>query len=738
MSRKLRPRFRSPGSRQRLPAAIATLVVATAGVTTVNPASAAPASVEPQAAGPLMNYLINARPDSAQISRAADAVEEAGGTVLQTWSEIGVLVVQSSNANFRYDVRRGKSGPAVQSVGATRVAPVDKPFVQRGDAFLAAADPRESVQPDMAQIKADRAWDVTTGSPKVLVGVVDGGVDDTHPDLAPNFAAADSVNCTNSGVPDTTPGAWRPNPGAKQGYHGTHVAGTIAAAKTGTVERAGTGVVGVAPSVRFASVKVTDDNGFIYPEYAICGILWATQRQMDVTNHSYYIDPWNFWCNDGADQGAVQEAVRRAFKFSFGRGTLSVAAAGNEDYDLHNKQIDGNSPGDIPKDQRVPRSISNSCLDLPAELPNVVTVASTTNEKAKSGFSNYGRGVIDIAAPGSGVLSTMPGGKWGRISGTSMASPHVAGVAALLKSANPDWGPRELAQRLRADADHNACPPDTRCSGTTADNSFFGVGVTDALQAVTGYKEPAGDLTSTIALSNCSASLVRFPSSHDDDRAMMLTNGHCYDLDRLRPGVVVTDEPSSRKGTLLNAEGAASGTVEADRLLYATMTGTDIALYRLTDSYSAVKARTGLNPLTIRDKQAAGDEQLFIPSSYWKHTWDCRGQGLVYQVKEAGWVWRDSLRYAEPCDTIHGTSGSPIVDSKRRDIIGINNTGNDSGESCTFDNPCEVDQAGKVTVDQGRSYGQQTWWITTCVDPDTRVFDTARPKCVLPKNQNPG
>jgi subtilisin family serine protease len=298
-------------------------------------------------------------------------------------------------------------------------------------------------------------------------------VDDTHPDLAPNFDAKDSVNCVNNGVPDTTPGAWRPTTSS----HGTHVAGTVAAARNGI------GIVGVAPNVRIASVKVVNDGGFIFPEYSICGIMWAAAHHMDVTNHSYYIDPWEFWCRNDADQSAVQEAIRRAYAYATGHGVLSVAAAGNSNVDMANKTTDVGSPDDSTP---VERQLNQTCLDLPTELPDVITVASTTQARAKSSFSNYGLNKIDVAAPGSSILSTLPGGGYGLMSGTSMASPHVTGIAALMKSAHPGWGPRQLEFALRYEADDTACPttPDARCTGSTRNNSFFGQGIADALDAV--------------------------------------------------------------------------------------------------------------------------------------------------------------------------------------------------------------------------------------------------------------
>jgi len=449
------------------------------------PAGSSTAAAEP---GLLMNYAVNTKASPGHVRKVVAAVKAAGGTVVQAYDQIGVVIAQSTNPDFRTDVKKGRNGREVQSVGATRTAAVSEGPVGSAAAKLTTAkslmageaapvaDPRESEQWDMQQIKADQAHNVTDGSRRVLVGINDSGVDDTHPDLAPNFDARDSVNCINNGVPDTTAGAWRPTTSS----HGTHVAGTVAAARNGI------GIVGVAPGVRIASVKVVNDDGFIYPEYAICGWIWAAQHHMDVTNHSYYIDPWTFWCNDNGDQGAVQESVRRAVEFATKKGVLSVAAAGNSNYDLANKTTDDSSPDDSTT---VTRPIDNGCLDMPTELPGVITVASTTQARAKSGFSNFGLNKIDVAAPGSGILSTLPGGGYGTMSGTSMASPHVTGVAALMKSAHPWWTPRDLEKALRKEADDTACPttPDARCTGTTANNAFFGEGIADALDAVTRH-----------------------------------------------------------------------------------------------------------------------------------------------------------------------------------------------------------------------------------------------------------
>ena len=199
------------------------------------------------------------------------------------------------------------------------------------EATVAAADdPRETEQWDMKMIKADQAHEITDGNRNVVVGVLDSGIDPDHPDLAANIDVADSVNCTDAGRPDTSATGWYPT----TSDHGTHVAGTIAAARNGV------GIVGVAPNVRMASVKVVNDAGFIYPEYAVCGFVWAGLQDMDVTNNSYYVDPFEFYCEDQPDQYAAKEAVRRAVEWSTDRGVVHAAAAGNAAYDLSNKTTD--------------------------------------------------------------------------------------------------------------------------------------------------------------------------------------------------------------------------------------------------------------------------------------------------------------------------------------------------------------------------------------------------------------
>ncbi|MFI5890994.1 serine protease [Actinoplanes sp. NPDC051513] len=253
-----------------------------------------------------------------------------------------------------------------------------------------------------------------------------------------------------------------------------------------------------------------------------------------------------------------------------------------------------------------------------------------------------------------------------------------------------------------------------------------------AAQAAPAAAVAATTLASTIALSNCSASLVRYPSSASSDRAMMLTNGHCYEGGFLGAGQVLQNRTSSRSGTLLNASGRSLATVRADRVLYATMTGTDVTLYRLTSTYATLSSRYGATALTISASHPAAGASIAIPSSYWKQIWTCKIDGFVGTLREDEWTWRDSIRYDVNCDTIHGTSGSPIVDASSGQIVGINNTGNDDGEMCTLNNPCEVDANGTTHAYQGQSYGEQTYWFTTCLT-SSRTIDLSVSGCLLTK-----
>jgi len=484
------------GRRRGMAAGIALTAALSATFLAPGLANAAPVAPPPPQAeivhGDVMNYAINVTTaNHGQTKKVERAVERSGGQVVASYSEIGVVIAQSDNTVFADTLRLDK---AVESVGATRTAPVGTAdATYRGDdvatsaperrsaavtkdmgveaAAEVVADPLEAQQWDMSLIGADAAHQITDGDRNVLVAVLDSGIEATHPDLAANIDPTVSAGCL-SGVPNTAPEAWQPTTSS----HGTHVAGTIAAARNGV------GIVGVAPNVRLSAVKVVNDSGFIYPEAAICGFMYATATGADVTNNSYYIDPWMFWCDTDADQAAVKTAVDRAVQYSQSKGVVNVAAAGNSNIDLANKTTDSSSPNDTTP---ALRPLDTGCADIPAELDGVVTVSSTTQANAKSGFSNYGENVIDVAAPGSAILSTVTGGGYAIYSGTSMASPHAAGVLALLKSTHPNVSGPALANLLEVQASDLPCPDgSTPCVGGAASNGFFGEGLVNALSAV--------------------------------------------------------------------------------------------------------------------------------------------------------------------------------------------------------------------------------------------------------------
>jgi subtilisin family serine protease len=228
---------------------------------------------------------------------------------------------------------------------------------------------------------------------------------------------------------------------------------------------------------------------------------------MRIANNSYFVDPWLLTCDDEPGQSVVREALRRAVGYATQRGVLSVAAVGNENIDLDEPTVDGHSPtnADTPR----LRPVDRGCEVLPAQLPDVLAVSAVGAASVKSSYSSYGLDVVDVAAPGgdlrqrspvagSGcVLSTVPGG-YGRMCGTSMAAPHVTGVAALVASAHPDADPAELARIVEASASPLACPtgrydPDSNGTAdahcTTSDaqrTAFYGAGLLDAASAVAG------------------------------------------------------------------------------------------------------------------------------------------------------------------------------------------------------------------------------------------------------------
>ena len=255
----------------------------------------------------------------------------------------------------------------------------------------------------------------------------------------------------------------------------------------------------------------------------ICAYMWVAQHGIDITNNSYFADPWLFNCKNDPDQRAIFNAERRAIRYAQSKGTTVIASEGNESTDLSHPTVDVISP-DFPPGSEQERDITNACAVVPVEVPGVVGVTATGNLRLKSFYSSYGISTADVAAPGGDsilqvtpaapngrVLSTWPAGvaclrpvtdpvtgaHYCHLQGTSMAGPHAVGVAALLKSVHGGTAASVAAQVQQA-TNPIACPSDTSmydpfpqnsgapqtCSGGAAHNSWYRSGEVDALKAV--------------------------------------------------------------------------------------------------------------------------------------------------------------------------------------------------------------------------------------------------------------
>jgi lantibiotic leader peptide-processing serine protease len=439
------------------------------------------------------NYIILYKANAVPPDAGGQAMF-AGGELVASYDRIGVAIARSDDPSFRDNLLRDRR---IENVAPTdgygvRLESVDshEPDEELPNTPASDTDNLSGLQWDMRQIHTPEAHAITGGSRAVLAGDIDTGADPSHPDLAPNIDFANSVSC-EGGVPNQAPAAWRDDLG-----HGTHTAGTIAAASNGI------GIVGTAPNVRLGIIDVSNSAGFFFPEAVVCGFVWAAEHGFDVTNNSYFADPFEYNCHNDPVTQAIFKAEHRAIRYAMNNGVTVVASAGNSNVDLTRHPPQG-----------------NECVRIPSEIEGVITVTANGNLGRKAFYSNYGVAVVNVVAPGGDstqitaqapngrVLSTWPsylpcgrsvldpaapGVLWCYLQGTSMAAPHATGTAALIISRygdlqNPQNGkmrPQQVQAYLEHTADPQPCDA-ANCTGGPGYNSYYGHGQVNALSAVT-------------------------------------------------------------------------------------------------------------------------------------------------------------------------------------------------------------------------------------------------------------
>ena len=455
-----------------------------------------------------MNYAINlAGTNPEDLQRALALVPGAGGAALASYPEIGTFFAQSATPSFAPDLAAAlrAAGISIHSIGPTRVAPVlyyervelptdkkdEAPAPQSGAAGglnsmrdeTASAAPAEANEEifnwGAVAMHAREAEAVNVKRAPVTVAVVDSGVEDTHPDLEGRVDTSRSVKCSVNGVATQDFYGWR-----DEFYHGTHVAGIIAANHNDI------GIDGIAPESTIVAIQATNDNRLIYPEYVTCAFMWAASHGVDIVNNSYSMDPWVYWSPTDPEQAAGLEAATRSIKYAQGKGLAVIAAAGNEGVDIDNPWIDNGSPTDVPTPTKN-RAVEGS-IRVPSMLDGVAQVSAVGqayNVKpglslGRAEFSNYGH-TIDFAAPGDQIYSTATTlfyrSGYAVADGTSMATPHVSGVAALIKSVHPELTGAQVIKVMERQAEANY----GRLNEPIDGREYRGYGFLDALDAVT-------------------------------------------------------------------------------------------------------------------------------------------------------------------------------------------------------------------------------------------------------------
>ncbi|MFC0860820.1 S8 family serine peptidase [Sphaerimonospora cavernae] len=451
---------------------------------------------------------------------ATRAVTAAGGTVEGQDDRLGYLVVRTGSPE-RIGAEPAVVGVSLdRPIGRVSDVPAAAPHARSAARRTGTGEPLAGRQWDMKMIgaTADGSYGKAKGSHKVLVGIIDTGVDGNHPDIAPNFNRELSRNFVVD-EPNDPNGKKLDGPCEHQGCkdpadvdddgHGTHVASTIGSPLNGI------GIGGVAPDVSLVNLRAGTDSGFFFLKPTMDALAYAGDVGVDVVNMSFYVDPWAFNCANNPqdspaerlDQKGIIEGMRRAVAYARSRNVTLITAIGNSGTDLGKPQTDTGSPN-YPLDKQRNRKVDNTCLNVPAELDGVISVTAVGPSGRKSAFSDYGVEQADIAAPGGDlfdgdtelkgarreILAAAPEsalrakgsiGKDGRpkdasvirdcqggkcayyqyLEGTSMAAPHATGVAAIIigRFGKPGKGglqmdPAQVERLLYASAVQKACP----------------------------------------------------------------------------------------------------------------------------------------------------------------------------------------------------------------------------------------------------------------------------------------
>src|SRR5829696_8263446 len=405
----------------------------------------------------------------ASVRAAHTAIERAGGRIIRENRKVGVATVRSANARFVAAVSRSRAlyGAARnRSIGyapASRARARDRFALERMTALrqsasgngrvwrggASPAEPFADLQWDMRMINATPkgSYRRQRGSSSVRVGIIDTGVDGSHPDIAPNFNRSLSRNFTTDiplidGPCEEEADASCSDPSdVDEDGHGTHVAGTIGA----PINRLG--MAGVAPDVELVNIRAGQDSGYFFLQPSVDALTYAADIGVDVVNMSYYIDPWLYNCasnpadspEEQLEQRTVIQATERALAYARSRGVTLVSAEGNGNTDLGKPVVDVTSP-DYPPENERERAIDNSCKSEPLEAPGVLGITSVGPSKRKAYYSDYGVEQADLSAPGGDRRDFFGTSRYDTPANTILA-PYPATLAAANDELNPDGTP---------------------------------------------------------------------------------------------------------------------------------------------------------------------------------------------------------------------------------------------------------------------------------------------------------